>query len=270
MPRGNLRLRTGGTVSTCRAGVAPRSEDCIPVVSRITVSARPGASARPPSSASSLAAIRFRLLCLLFRFPSSSDEHAASWPPAGGVAPGHAGSSKASRSLRVMPPRSESRDAKSSGRAAECLGLFQQHRMAGERLAVGRPKRHGIAFNAGPFTEIVVRRQNLPTAVGEGGDRLGVKPAEGGAPGHPARCGPACCRLPPHGYPPPRPGLRQGIGFCPFGGLPINHPPCSRAPPPSVASATSVRPTRPGSRCPSPPPPGRCPPACRRCRGRAG
>ena len=65
---------------------------------------------------------------------------------------------------------------------AEGLGLFQQHRMAGERLAVGSTERDGIAFNAGPFTEIVVRRQNLPVAIDEGAHRLGVTPAEGGAP----------------------------------------------------------------------------------------
>ena len=55
---------------------------------------------------------------------------------------------------------------------AEGLGLFQQHRMAGERLAVGSAERHGIAFNAGSFAEIVVRRQNLPAAVGEGEDTV--------------------------------------------------------------------------------------------------
>ena len=35
---------------------------------------------------------------------------------------------------------------------AEGLGLLQQHRMASERLAVGRPKRHGITLRADLFT----------------------------------------------------------------------------------------------------------------------
>ena len=71
----------------------------------------------------------------------------------------------------------------------EGFGLFQQHGMAGECLAVGSAERHRIAFNAGPFAEMVVRRQNLPAAVGEGGDRLGVTPAEGGAPDIPRDAG---------------------------------------------------------------------------------
>ena len=72
---------------------------------------------------------------------------------------------------------------------AEGLGLFQQHRMAGERLAVGSAERHGVAFNAGSFAEIVVRRQNLPAAVYERRHRLGVTPAEGGAPDIPRDAG---------------------------------------------------------------------------------
>ena len=72
---------------------------------------------------------------------------------------------------------------------AEGLGLFQQHRMAGQRLAVGAAERHVIAFNAGPFAEIVVRRQNLLAAVGKGGNRLGVTPTEGGAPDIPCNTG---------------------------------------------------------------------------------
>ena len=71
----------------------------------------------------------------------------------------------------------------------EALGLFQQHGMAGERLAVGSAERYGIAFNAGPFAEIVVRRQNLPAAVYERAHRLGVAPAEGGAPDIPRDAG---------------------------------------------------------------------------------
>ena len=71
----------------------------------------------------------------------------------------------------------------------EGRGLFQQHRMAGERLAVGSAERHGVALGASPFTEIVVRRQNLPMAIDEGAHRLGVTPAEGGAPDIPRDAG---------------------------------------------------------------------------------
>ena len=72
---------------------------------------------------------------------------------------------------------------------AEGLGLFQQHGMAGERLAVGSAERHRIALRAGAFTEIVISRENLPAAVGEGGDRPGMTPAEGGAPDIPRDAG---------------------------------------------------------------------------------
>ena len=96
----------------------------------------------------------------------------------------------------------------------EGRGLFQQHSMAGEGFLESPAERHGITFYAGPFAEIVVRRQNLPAAVYERAHRLGVAPAEGACAGHPARYEPVRCRLPPHGYHPPRPGLRQGIGFC--------------------------------------------------------
>ena len=58
----------------------------------------------------------------------------------------------------VMPPRSANRDAKVVRSGAEGLGLFQQYRMASERLAVGRSKRHGIALRARPFAEIIVCR----------------------------------------------------------------------------------------------------------------
>ena len=64
----------------------------------------------------------------------------------------------------------------------EGRGLFQQHGMAGEGLLESPAERHGIALYAGPFAEIVVRRQNLPAAVHERAHRLGVAPAEGGAP----------------------------------------------------------------------------------------
>ena len=36
---------------------------------------------------------------------------------------------------------------------AESPGLFQQHRMAGERLLESSAERHGVPFNAGPFPE---------------------------------------------------------------------------------------------------------------------
>ena len=72
---------------------------------------------------------------------------------------------------------------------AEGLRLFQQNGMAGERLAVGYAERHGIAFNAGPFAQLVVSRQNLLTATDKGGNRLGVTPAEGGAPDIPRDAG---------------------------------------------------------------------------------
>ena len=40
----------------------------------------------------------------------------------------------------------------------EGRSLFQQHRMPGERLAVGAAECDGIAFGAGSFTQIVVHR----------------------------------------------------------------------------------------------------------------
>ena len=64
----------------------------------------------------------------------------------------------------------------------EGLSLFQQRRMAGERLLESPAECHRVAFSAGLFTEIVVCRQNLLAAIGEGGNRLGMTPAEGGAP----------------------------------------------------------------------------------------
>ena len=54
--------------------------------------------------------------------------------------------------------------------------------MAGEGFLESRAKRHGIALRAGPFAEIVVRRQNLLAAVYERSHRLGMAPAESGAP----------------------------------------------------------------------------------------
>ena len=81
-----------------------------------------------------------------------------------------------------MPPRSDSRDAKSSGRARKVPACFSNTAWRVSVSLESSAERHGIAFNAGPFAEIVVGYQNLPVAIGEGGDRLGVTPAEGGAP----------------------------------------------------------------------------------------
>ena len=72
---------------------------------------------------------------------------------------------------------------------AEGRGLFKQCRVTGERLLVSRPKRHGIALRAGALAQIVVCRQNFRAASGEGGDRLGMAPAEGGAPDIPRDAG---------------------------------------------------------------------------------
>ena len=65
---------------------------------------------------------------------------------------------------------------------AEGLGLFQQHGMAGEGLLESPSEGYRVALGAAPFTQIVVRRQNLPAAVYERSHRLGVAPAEGSAP----------------------------------------------------------------------------------------
>ena len=72
---------------------------------------------------------------------------------------------------------------------AEGFGLFQQHRMTGERLLESRSKRHGIALRASALAQIIVCRQNFLTASGEGGDSLGMTPAEGGAPDIPRDTG---------------------------------------------------------------------------------
>ena len=55
---------------------------------------------------------------------------------------------------------------------AEGRCLFLQRGMAGERLAVGSAERHSIAFNAGPFAEIVICRENLSSAIDESAHRL--------------------------------------------------------------------------------------------------
>ena len=76
-----------------------------------------------------------------------------------------------------------------------------------------------------PFAEIVICRENLSSAIDESAHRLGVTPAEGSAPDMPRDAGQRVVRSQLRGYHPPRPGLRQGSGFCPPGhppgGLPI-------------------------------------------------
>ena len=52
----------------------------------------------------------------------------------------------------------------------------------GEGLLESPSEGYCVAFNAGPFTEIVVSRQNLPAAVYERSHLLGMTPAEGGTP----------------------------------------------------------------------------------------
>ena len=108
--------------------------------------------------------------------------------------------------------------------------------MAVERLAVSRPKGHCIALQAGSFPEFVVCRQNFLAAIGEGGNRLGVTPAEGSAADIPrdANQRVVVCRrtdITRHAL-----GFARGPNFCPPrhspGGLPTHHRPCSRAPPP--------------------------------------
>ena len=98
-----------------------------------------------------------RLLCLLFRFLLDSVHvpHRGRAPVA--PRPGM----EVLEGVEVLAP-----DAAALGKqggefvrpGAEGRGLFQQHRMAGERLAVGAAKRHRVAFGAGSFTQIVVRR----------------------------------------------------------------------------------------------------------------
>ena len=61
--------------------------------------------------------------------------------------------------------------------------------MTGERLLVSSAERHGIALRAGTLAKIVVCRQNFLAASSEGGDCLGMTPAEGGAPDIPRDAG---------------------------------------------------------------------------------
>ena len=64
---------------------------------------------------------------------------------------------------------------------AEGLRLFQQYGMMGEGLLESPSEGYGVARGASPFAEIVVSRQNLPTAIYERSHRLSMTPAEGGA-----------------------------------------------------------------------------------------
>ena len=91
---------------------------------------------------------------------------------------------------------------KIAGPSAEGRGLFQQHGVPVERLPVSLAERHGIALGASTFAKIVVSLQNLLAAVGEGGYRLGVAPAEGGAPDIP-------CDAVQRGVVRRRPGFRR-------------------------------------------------------------
>ena len=197
----------GGTESMSRASGASRSGDCIPAMSRITVSARLSASAWLPSSAAPLPQFGYRLLYVLFRFLPCLDARASSWLRA-------MSSCRHGGPQRRRGPCGRCRRAQPTGRevvrpGAEGLGLFQQHPMACERLQESSAECHGIAFCAGAFAEIVVCRQNLPTAVGEGAHRLGVTPAEGVRRTSGAMRASALS-LPPHGPRPLRPGLCQG------------------------------------------------------------
>ena len=99
----------------------------------------------------------FRLLCLRFRFLL----HPMHVPHRGRAPVAPRPGMEVLEGVEVPAP-----DAAALGKqggefvrpGAEGRGLFQQHRMAGERLAVGAAECHGIAFGAGSFTQIVVRR----------------------------------------------------------------------------------------------------------------
>ena len=72
---------------------------------------------------------------------------------------------------------------------AEGPGLPEQCGVAGKGFPELPAERHGIAFDAGAFAQGVPGRQDLPAAVGEGGDGPGMTPAEGGAPDIPRDAG---------------------------------------------------------------------------------
>ena len=139
-----------------------------------------------------------------------------------------------------MPPRLGEQRREISRPGAEGRGLFQQHRMPGERLLESPAERHGITFGAGTFAQIAVCRQNLPAAVYERSPPSGHDARRRPCAGYPARYGPACCRSPPPVPGPPRSGpCARRIGFYPprtfsrrFSHL--SPRPCSRARPPSA------------------------------------
>ena len=72
---------------------------------------------------------------------------------------------------------------------AEGPGLPEQRGVAGKGFPELPAERHGIALDAGALAQGVPGRQNLPAAVGEGGDGPGMTPAEGGAPDIPRDAG---------------------------------------------------------------------------------
>ena len=130
----------------------------------------------------------FRLLCLLFRFLL----YPMHVPHRGRAPVAPRASVEVLEGVEVLAG-----DAAALGQqgcevvrpGAEGRGLFQQHGMAGEGFPECPAERHGIALRSGPLAEIVIRRQNLPVAVGEGSDRLGVTPTESGAPDIPRDAG---------------------------------------------------------------------------------
>ena len=216
LPRSNLRLRPAGR---CRsAGPAPRHD-------RETAShPRPASRyrrawtlrrGRPPAPASprrnsgccccaSCSASRL-IRCTCRIVAARRWRRARAWR-----------SSKASRSLRPIPPRSAKQGARIRPAGhVKGRGLLQQHRMAGERLAVGSAERHGISFNVGPFTG----DRRTPPELARGHRRRcspsGRDASRRRCAGHPARCGPGRCRWPRPGPRPSRPVFRRRIGFCP-------------------------------------------------------
>ena len=72
---------------------------------------------------------------------------------------------------------------------AEGSGLLEQRGVAGEGFPELPAERHAIAFDPGAFAQGVPGRQDLPAAVGEGGNGPGMTPAEGGAPDIPRNAG---------------------------------------------------------------------------------
>ena len=65
---------------------------------------------------------------------------------------------------------------------AKGRSLFQHPGMPGEGFSKCPAERHRVTLGAGSLAEFIVSRQNLPAAVYERSYRLGVAPAESGAP----------------------------------------------------------------------------------------